>query len=60
MYGIRAEMLAYKRIAEASEQQKKWLMELHGVLQDPERIVFVMVSGDSGFGYSALATNSSS
>ncbi|KAI0340314.1 kinase-like protein [Trametopsis cervina] len=40
--GMRAEMHAYQRIAGASEHDKKWLMELHGVLQDPERVVFVM------------------
>ncbi|KAI0826001.1 kinase-like domain-containing protein [Irpex lacteus] len=42
VYGMRAEMLAYKRVAAASEQQRTFLMELHGVLQDPERVVFVM------------------
>ena len=41
--GLTSELLAYKRIATASETSKKWLMELHGVVQDPHNVVFVMV-----------------
>ena len=41
--GMRTEMKVYKRIAHASDKERKWLMELHGVLQDMDRVVFVMV-----------------
>ncbi|KAI0088378.1 kinase-like domain-containing protein [Irpex rosettiformis] len=57
VYGMRAELLAYKRIAAASEQQRTFLMELHAVLQDPERVVFVMDLMESDM-FSVLASAS--
>ena len=41
--GMLAEIRAYKRIAAAEEGARNWLMELHGVVQDGTRILFVMV-----------------
>lgn len=38
-----AELRAYKRIATADESARSWLMEVHGVVQDMTRILFVMV-----------------
>lgn len=40
--GLTSELLAYKRISAADDLARKWLMEIHGVVQDPENIVFLM------------------
>ncbi|KAJ3533796.1 hypothetical protein NM688_g7232 [Phlebia brevispora] len=37
-----AELRAYKRIADAEQTARNWLMEIHGVVQDASRILFVM------------------
>ncbi len=41
--GMVTELRAYKRIAASEEGLRTWLMELHGVVQDPERVIFMMV-----------------
>ncbi|THG94404.1 hypothetical protein EW026_g7063 [Hermanssonia centrifuga] len=43
--GMVTELRAYKRIAASEEGLRTWLMELHGVVQDPERVIFMMALG---------------
>lgn len=45
--GLTSELLAYKRISTASATSRKFLMEIHGVVQDPENVLFLMVSSIS-------------
>lgn len=45
-----AELRAYKRIADAEQTARNWLMEIHGVVQDASRILFVMVRRASTYG----------
>lgn len=40
--GMTAELLAYKRIASAEPHAKKWIMDIHGVLQTAKEVVFAM------------------
>ncbi len=42
--GLLAEMRAYRLIAGAAPRERAYLMELFGVLQDDERVVYLMVS----------------
>ena len=44
--GLTAELLAYKRIATAEPHTKKWIMDIHGVLQTAKEVVFAMVRSD--------------
>ena len=41
--GLRVEALCYKTIAASNARQRAHLMEAHGILQDEESILFVMV-----------------
>ncbi|THH27220.1 hypothetical protein EUX98_g6968 [Antrodiella citrinella] len=40
--GLMLEFVTYKQIASADEESRKWLMELHGVVQDGQRVLLVM------------------
>ncbi|GJE93398.1 serine/threonine-protein kinase [Phanerochaete sordida] len=40
--GMTAELLAYKRIASAEPHARKWIMDVHGVLQTAKEVVFAM------------------
>lgn len=42
--GLMVEFVTYKQIASASEEARKWLMTMHGALQDGQRVIFAMVS----------------
>ena len=42
--GMLAEMHAYRRIFACKDKDKSWLMDLHGVIQDENSVLFVMVS----------------
>ena len=41
--GMLAELRAYKRISAATEDSRNWLMELHAVVQDGARVLYLMV-----------------
>ena len=41
--GMLAELRAYKRISAATEAARNWLMELHAVVQDGARVLYLMV-----------------
>ena len=57
--GLLVEKRAYSLIAEAAPRERAYLMELFGVLQDIERVVYLMVSPDL-LAYSFIsATNTS-
>lgn len=41
--GLLTELIAYQHISSADENSRKFLMELHGVVQDTESVMYVMV-----------------
>ena len=46
-FGALIEFVAYQQISRADDNSKKWLMELHGAIQDEGRVIFAMVRNRS-------------
>ncbi|CAL1709858.1 unnamed protein product [Somion occarium] len=40
--GLLTELIAYQHISSVEENARKWLMELHGVVQDTRNVIYVM------------------